>query len=515
MPRFVGAKKSARWLLAGVFAAAVGVAAHSRPQERAGNAAQYALAPGDVWVRDVTLISPELPAALPHAHVVVRGERIAYAGEKMPGGKASGVTIVEGAGRYLTPGLIDGHVHLAEMPRPADGTPSPFAPAYFRQLPRSYVYFGFTAVVDLNIVDRERVEQIRKAEVAPDIFDCGNALALANGYPMNYAPPERRFEMYPNFLYDPRQADAIPKKYSPAEHTPEADVRRVADGGGICVKAHYEPGFDPRAERLPVPAEEMMLQVRHAAHAHHLPLLLHANSLEAHRFAADVGVDAVAHGLWNWQTPSDPGGAQPPAAVREVLDAERRAGIAYMPTSRVLGGLADMFDPAFLDDPRVAKVLPAELIAWYRTPDGQWFAKEVAAGLDGMPAEGIRRAFARHRERWTLAYVVAHGGKVLFGSDTPSSPTYANPPGYNGYLELREMEAAGMTPRQILAAATIEDARFFHLEDRYGTIQPGKVASLLVLRDNPLESIAAFDTIETVLLKGRVIPRATLAMKAQ
>ena len=73
------------------------------------------------------------------------------------------------------------------------------------------------------------------------------------------------------------------------------------------------------------------------------------------------------------------------------------------------------------------------------------------------------------------------------------------------------MEAAGVPPRQILAAATVENARFFRLEDRYGTIEPGKIASLLLLRDDPLGSTAAFDTIDTVILKGRIIPRSTLA----
>jgi len=108
--------------------------------------------------------------------------------------------------------------------------------------------------------------------------------------------------------------------------------------------------------------------------------------------------------------------------------------------------------------------------------------------------------------------VAAHGGRILFGSDTPSGLAYTNPPGYNGYLELREMEAAGVSPKQILAAATIENARFFHLDDRYGAVQPGKVANVLILRSDPLASTAAFDTIETVILTGRVIPRATLAM---
>jgi hypothetical protein len=62
----------------------------------------------------------------------------------------------------------------------------------------------------------------------------------------------------------------------------------------------------------------------------------------------------------------------------------------------------------------------------------------------------------------TTTAVVSHGGRLLFGSDTPSDDTYANPPGCNGYLELRELEKAGISPRQILDAATRVNAEFFH-----------------------------------------------------
>ena len=53
-------------------------------------------------------------------------------------------------------------------------------------------------------------------------------------------------------------------------------------------------------------------------------------------------------------------------------------------------------------------------------------------------------------------------------------------------------------------------AHVFGFND-YGTTEPGKLASLLLLRDDPLVSTRAFDTIETVIVKGKVISRETLA----
>ena len=179
---------------------------------------------GDVWIRDVTVVSPERPAPLPHAHVLVRGGRIISVGSAPPPSDLTApATSVDGSGRYLVPGLIDGHVHLAEVPgvtrEQASALPA-MVESYFRQLPRSYLYFfGFTVVVDLNVVDRALVERIRAAPVGPVVFDCGNALALASGYPMTYAPAPQRFSLFPNFLYDARQADSIPPRYPASEHS--------------------------------------------------------------------------------------------------------------------------------------------------------------------------------------------------------------------------------------------------------------------------------------------------------
>ena len=179
---------------------------------------------GGLWIRDVTLVSPERDAPLPHAHVLLQGGRIAWVGSAPPGHDvAASATAVDGAGRYPVPGLMDGHVHLAEVPglsRAQAAALPKLVESYFRQPRRSYLYFGFTTVVDLNVVDRPRVDRIRAAPVGPAVFDCGNALVLANGYPMAYAPSPERFALFPNFLHDPRQADSIPASSSPRPPPP-------------------------------------------------------------------------------------------------------------------------------------------------------------------------------------------------------------------------------------------------------------------------------------------------------
>ena len=72
---------------------------------------------------------------------------------------------------------------------------------------------------------------------------------------------------------------------------------------------------------------------------------------------------------------------------------------------------------------------------------------------------------------------------------------------------------AGVSEEKLFRALTIDNARMLHLDDKIGTVEPGKMANLLLLRANPLKSVTAFDTIETVFLHGRAIPRGELSAR--
>ena len=71
--------------------------------------------------------------------------------------------------------------------------------------------------------------------------------------------------------------------------------------------------------------------------------------------------------------------------------------------------------------------------------------------------------------------------------------------------------AAGVSPIQLFRAATVNNASFFGLADRVGTIEVGKQADLLLLSENPLDSVSAYDTIQYVILAGKVIDRESLS----
>ncbi len=104
-----------------------------------------------------------------------------------------------------------------------------------------------------------------------------------------------------------------------------------------------------------------------------------------------------------------------------------------------------------------------------------------------------------------LGRFVAAGGKVALGTD------------YAGYTipfdlgmpvhEIEYMRAAGMTPRQIIIAATKNAAHVCNRGRELGTLEAGKVADVLVVDGNPLEDLHALAQIRLVLHEGNIVPR--------
>ncbi len=241
---------------------------------------------------DITVISSERPAPLEHACVRIANGRIAEVSRQ----PLKGDLTIDGRGRFLIPGLIDSHAHLGSVPGmlspQRSGHPDLVAQADAQE-PRSYLYFGFTTVLSLG----DTAAPIRRwnaLDVRPDAYFCGGT-PLLNGYAFTAVAAN------PYFLFNPDQANTLPASIENAEHTPAAVVERMAQDGAICVKSYREAGFGPEAGRLPVPSLETIRAVVVAAHARHMPVFLHANSMAAQEFAVQAGVDVIAHGMWNGQ----------------------------------------------------------------------------------------------------------------------------------------------------------------------------------------------------------------------
>jgi imidazolonepropionase-like amidohydrolase len=102
-----------------------------------------------------------------------------------------------------------------------------------------------------------------------------------------------------------------------------------------------------------------------------------------------------------------------------------------------------------------------------------------------------------------LQRFVQAGGKVALGTD------------YDGYVtpfdlgmpitEIRLMKDAGMTPMQIIIAGTQNAARVCNLENELGTIEPGKIADIIIVKDNPLEDLESLLNVQMVIHNGEII----------
>lgn len=483
---------------------------------------------GDRLITGVTVVSPERAVPLRDAQVLIRDGYILAVSEQPI--KAAGAEVIDGAGRYLIPGLIDSHVHLDH----ATGLKRRYTPAFDRlyrdfqrQQPRSYLYFGYTTVIGNN-GDPAIDQAFDATPLHPRREHCGALPVYDDFLATDFETTQDFLATYPNFLHDRHAAPALPAGLDPAAHTPAATVARIAESGARCVKLYYEEALwwpDGERPHFRLPSLAILRDVVAAAHARGLTVLMHGNTPAAHRIGLEAGVDVMAHGLWDWAEAMR-GHDRIPAHVLAVADAVAAGTMRVQPTWMAGAGMASLFEPDSLVDPRLARVLPAAYLDYLRGPAQRAradyltrFGPAIAAAYGrgdaatDQPAQIIGTYLQRYRR--ILQRQHAAGAQFLFGSDTAvGTPGWGNPPGLSGFREMRAWVDAGIDLKTLLRAATLDNAKAFGLERELGSIEVGKRADLLLLTANPLDTVDAYDRIERVILAGDVIERDTLAADA-
>ena len=147
--------------------------------------------------------------------------------------------------------------------------------------------------------------------------------------------------------------------------------------------------------------------------------------------------------------------------------------------------------------------LPGDSLAHY-LPDT---LRRYTAAIFPMPddvttgADSVGRAvFAK---RLALVGAMRRAGVIVLpGTD---APLRNSPPGFGLHFELAWLVEAGLSPWQVLVAATLEPARMFGMQDSLGTVAAGKLADLVLLDADPLADIRNTRRLNTVVANGRLL----------
>ncbi|HEX9942789.1 MAG TPA: amidohydrolase family protein [Thermoanaerobaculia bacterium] len=414
------------------------------------------------------------------AVVVLREGKIECAGPRAACPVPAGIDVTDVSGLWIVPGLVDAHVHFSQTGW-ADGRPDsldlrarhPYEKVvadlarHPERFGRSYLCSGVTAVFDVGGYPWTLglPQWSEPNSEVPRVAAAGPLLSTIDHW-LN-VPGERQFLAI-------NDADAA-----------RNGVRYLAERGSAAVKVWYivdeEQQVASFAPAVRAAGEE--------ARSRKLPLIVHATGLAEAKEALRAGAKLLVHSVWD--RPIDD----------EFLDLARRNGTVYCPTLTVSGGYLRMYEAALrrqkptVDDPN-------------RCVDPQTLAKvaETAEVTSDVTAGRLAAIAARNAERERIAAAnlkrIAEAGiPIAMGTDAGNPLTLHGP---SVYAEMEAMQAAGLTPTQVLAASTRGGALAMGREKDLGTVEKGKQADLLIVAADPTKDVKNLRQVRWVVRGGVV-----------
>jgi imidazolonepropionase-like amidohydrolase len=406
----------------------------------------------------------------------------------------AGAERVDLAGSWITPGLVDAHVHFSQTGwhdgRP-DGIAAPDLYPYaetsrrLRENPdvwhRSYLCSGITAVYDVGGHPWTTGLPAR-SEGDPDAVHVRAAGPLVTWVSNDALDVD---DEHYTFLPMGDAAEA------------RASVATLETMGAGAVKVWYLA--PPAARRAELDA--VLMAIGEAADARGLDLIVHATSLREAKVALRAGAKMLVHSVGD--RPVD----------EEFLRLLRANDAVYAPTLVVganwtkavaVAGLGLSFEP---DDPGGC-VDPDTRRKLTDAAELRPFAADAARSARSRFEALVNAGEARLRLKENLARVHAAGATVVVATDAGNPLTLHGPSIHD---EMEAMVDAGLAPADVLVAATRNGALALGRLDDLGTIQAGKIADLLVLPADPLADVSAFRRLTHVMRAGVLRERAELA----
>jgi imidazolonepropionase-like amidohydrolase len=412
---------------------------------------------------NVAVVPMDRERVLRDQTVVVRAGAIAEMDASSRLRPPAGATVIDGAGRYLMPGLAEMHAHI---PSPDMGTET---------LERTLFLFLANGVTTIRGMLGHpahlalRSEALRGDILAPRIFTSG-----------------------PSF-----NGNSVP--------TPEIATRRVQEQhaeGYDFIKLHpglSRPVFDAtvaEARRVGIPlAGHVSADVGlDAALAARKASIDHLDGYIEALAGYGGGFDAQASGFFGTGLVD----RVDLARIPEVAAATRAAGTWVVPTQSLMEHMLSPEDPTAMARRPEMRYMPPETVE-------RWVeVKRTRMEGMAMTPDQVER-FIDTRRRLILALQQAGAG-LLLGADAPQ---FWNVPGFSIHHELRMLVDAGLTPYQALRSGTRNPAVYFG-EEEWGTVGPGQVADLILVDDNPLEDVGNVARRAGVMVRGLWLPEAEI-----
>jgi imidazolonepropionase-like amidohydrolase len=417
-------------------------------------------------IEHVTVIEGTGRAPQPDMAVIIDGARIAAVTPSQLAGGEPGRRI-DARGKYLIPGLMDVHIHLRGAAQPSGPNVKWEEASRSEALAAlaSYLYSGVTTVFDAGnrkeLILPLRTEERAGKILAPRIFATGNALT----YPGSHG--DRISIGITDFEKDKALLDA-----HIAEQQPDM-VKLMMD----------EEGWGSRP-MIALLTADLAEKIARYYNQHGIRTTVHVSNEFRALEAIYAGVDTLAHPVIQ--------GPVSDSFVR-LMAAKKMPFASTLTIGENYSRLAE--HPEYLDQPLYAASLSVEERNKLETETrADYQARMWTAWMKLMTPvaqENVRK-------------IHAAGGVVACGTDQSSGPAV--------HRELELLAASGIAPLDVIRIATYNSAVFLGKADQLGSIQPGRLADLVVLDADPGVSIDNAKAIAFVMKNGEIVDESKLPL---
>lgn len=410
-------------------------------------------------IKNVTLIDGTGAAPLPGVSVLVADGRFAEisAGNIDAG---PGIPVVDAAGKFLMPGIIDSHIHLpGGRTGPGNRQMKIDMPTALKSLD-AYLYAGVTAFYDsgnnAEFIFKMREDERAGRILSPRIYATISLIAPPEGHGCCAGG---------TVVYD--YEDGVKKLDALFEMKPD-----------LLKFTRERRGMGPVGRNIPLLEQGLMNKLVAYAHQNGIRTTVHVSEVELAKESMAAGADAFAHTVYLDNANLD--------FAKEIAD----KGIILSTTMTRIEA-----DTSFLDDPLFVATIPEEQRAEIRSSER----------FNGSPYTGwlssLRPAIMKNIKTLYDAGVV-----LAAGTDRSLGPF--------PHQEMKVIAESGIPPLDVIRMGTLNAAAYIGVEDEIGSIEVGKLADMLLLNADPSVDIGNTTDIYAVYKGGEWIDRAALDVPA-